>query len=151
MSTATPFSLRIFIAAGDLDGLRLVERSNWIGKAVVFPRALLPSIKKRLGWERAGGRLQLGDTFEPYEQTRLEMTWAESAVEEISRKTSGKTSGKILDGIRENAEITIPELSARIGVTEGSIERNIKILQEAGRLRRIGPAKGGHWEVLDAD
>jgi predicted HTH transcriptional regulator len=28
-----------------------------------------------------------------------------------------------------------------------SIERNIRKLQEQGRLRRIGPAKGGHWEV----
>ena len=113
----------------------------------------LPKI--RLGWEQAGGRLQLADTFEPYEQTRLEMTWADSASEarpsKVPGKTSGKTSGKILDEMRENAEITIPELSARIGVTGRSIERNIKVLQEAGRLHRVGPAKGGHWEVLDAD
>ena len=27
----TPFSLRIFVADGDEDGLRLVERSNWVG------------------------------------------------------------------------------------------------------------------------
>lgn len=44
MSSTNPFSLRIFVADGDPDGLRLVERSNWIGKAVVFPRALLPAI-----------------------------------------------------------------------------------------------------------
>jgi len=28
-----------------------------------------------------------------------------------------------------------------------SIRGNIKKLQAQGRLRRIGPAKGGHWEV----
>ena len=39
---STPFSLRIFVADGDPDGLRVVERSNWIGKALMFPRALLP-------------------------------------------------------------------------------------------------------------
>lgn len=33
MTTTTPFSLRIFIVDGDPDGLRLVERSNWIVKA----------------------------------------------------------------------------------------------------------------------
>ena len=38
----TPFSLRIFVADGDPDGLRIVDKSNWIGKALVFPRALLP-------------------------------------------------------------------------------------------------------------
>lgn len=44
---ASPFSLRIFVADGDPDGLRVVERSNWIGKALVFPRALLPQVKQR--------------------------------------------------------------------------------------------------------
>jgi ATP-dependent DNA helicase RecG len=109
----------------------------------------LPKIRQ--GWERAGGNLHLGDSFEPYEQTRLEMIWGESVAEEPFPKTSGKTSGKILDEIRKNMEITIPDLSVRIGVTERSIERNIKTLQEEGLLRRVGPAKGGHWEVLDAD
>ena len=39
-----PFSLRIFVADGDPDGLRIVDKSNWIGKALVFPRALLPQV-----------------------------------------------------------------------------------------------------------
>jgi hypothetical protein len=42
-----PFSLRIFVADGDPDGLRIVDKSNWIGKALVFPRALLPQVKAR--------------------------------------------------------------------------------------------------------
>jgi len=67
----------------------------------------------------------------------------------VSPKTSGKTSGKILSAIRQNGEITIPELALSIGVTERSIERNIQRLQGDGLLRRIGPAKGGHWEVIE--
>ena len=42
-----PLSLRIFVADGDPDGLRIVEKSNWIGKALVFPRALLLQVKAR--------------------------------------------------------------------------------------------------------
>ena len=42
-----PFSLRIFVADGDPDGLRIVDKSNWIGKVLVFPRALLPQVKVR--------------------------------------------------------------------------------------------------------
>lgn len=61
---------------------------------------------------------------------------------------SGKTSGKILNTIRQDGEITIPELALLIGVTERSVERNIQKLQSDGRLRRIGPAKGGRWEVV---
>lgn len=34
---SSPFSLRIFIVDGDPDGLRLVERSNWVGKTRMFP------------------------------------------------------------------------------------------------------------------
>jgi hypothetical protein len=60
MMSVTPFSLRIFVANGDPDGLRLVERSNWIGKAVVFPRALLPAIKKRDEFGQTGVYLLLG-------------------------------------------------------------------------------------------
>lgn len=34
----TPFYLRILVADGDLDGLRIVDKSNWIGKALVVSR-----------------------------------------------------------------------------------------------------------------
>lgn len=56
----TPFSLRIFVADGDPDGLRIVERSNWIGKAVVFPRALLPRVKQREEFGQTGVYLLIG-------------------------------------------------------------------------------------------
>lgn len=56
----TPFTLKIFVADGDPDGLRLVERSNWVGKAIVFPRALLPKIKQRAELGQTGVYLLLG-------------------------------------------------------------------------------------------
>ncbi|MBX9899364.1 MAG: GIY-YIG nuclease family protein [Burkholderiaceae bacterium] len=56
----TPFSLKIFIANGDPDGLRIVERSNWIGRAVVFPRPLLASVKQRDELLQTGIYLLLG-------------------------------------------------------------------------------------------
>lgn len=57
---AAAFSLRIFVADGDPDGLRLVERSNWVGKALVFPRALLPQVKQRAELGQTGVYLLLG-------------------------------------------------------------------------------------------
>lgn len=42
------FSLRIFVADGDPDGLRIVDRFNASARAVVFPRALL-----LVGWRSA--------------------------------------------------------------------------------------------------
>jgi len=45
----TPFSLRIFVADGDPDGLRIVEWSNWVGRALVFRRLAMaqPSVATR--------------------------------------------------------------------------------------------------------
>jgi ATP-dependent DNA helicase RecG len=66
------------------------------------------------------------------------------AMIEVPTKTSVKTSGKILTLIRENALVTIP-----VGVSERSIERNLKTLQAEHCLLRIGPANGGHWKVSE--
>ena len=60
MSLLKPFSLRIFVVDGDPDGLRMVERSSWVGKAVVFPRALVPNIKQRAELNQTGVYLLLG-------------------------------------------------------------------------------------------
>jgi len=59
---AAPFSLRIFVADGDPDGLRIVERSNWVGRALVFPRAALaqPSVATRPELQQTGVYLLLG-------------------------------------------------------------------------------------------
>jgi hypothetical protein len=60
--SAVPFSLRIFIADGDPDGLRIVERSNWVGRALVFPRAawVQPSVADRPELQQTGVYLLLG-------------------------------------------------------------------------------------------
>jgi len=55
-----PFTLKIFVADGDPDGLRVIERSNWIGKVLVFPRLLFPEIKKRSEFNQTGVYLLLG-------------------------------------------------------------------------------------------
>jgi ATP-dependent DNA helicase RecG len=65
------------------------------------------------------------------------------------RESVGKASGKILDACRENAAITIPELAALIGITERSVERNIRSLRVKGLLRRVGGRKEGRWEVVE--
>lgn len=60
MNHSHPFSIRIFVTNGDPDGLRIVERSNWNGLVMVFPRSLLPEVKKRDEFGRTGVYLLLG-------------------------------------------------------------------------------------------
>ena len=60
MNKQTPFTLHIFVADGDPDGLRLVERSNWNGKAVMFPRALYTDMRNRPEFHQTGVYILLG-------------------------------------------------------------------------------------------
>ena len=43
----------------------------------------------------------------------------------------------------------IADQSRHTGVSTRTIERTLTKLQQAGRLVRVGAAKGGHWKVLD--
>lgn len=61
MASRPPFSLRIFVVDGDPDGLRLVERTNWIGKAVMFPRSLFPDVRGRPEFQQTGVYLLIGE------------------------------------------------------------------------------------------
>jgi len=40
-------------------------------------------------------------------------------------------------------------LGAELGITKRAVLKQIDKLKEQGRLRRIGPAKGGYWEVVE--
>ena len=69
--------------------------------------------------------------------------------QKTSGKTSEKTSEKIISLIKTDATITIERLAECTGVTTRSVERNLKKLQEHNKIKRVGPDKGGHWEVLE--
>lgn len=65
------------------------------------------------------------------------------------RESVGKTSGKILEVCRERPSVTIPELAELAGITERSVQRNIRNLQRDGLLRRVGGRKEGYWQVVE--
>ncbi len=67
--------------------------------------------------------------------------------EKSSENSSEKSSEKILRLLRERPELTIAALADALSLSTRSIEKSLKRLQSEGSLRRIGPAKGGHWEV----
>ena len=60
MSTAKAFSVRVFIPSGEPEGLRLVEKSNWTGQGLVFPRALYADVRQRPELKRTGVYLLWG-------------------------------------------------------------------------------------------
>ena len=72
----------------------------------------------------------------------------EKTIDKTLGKTPGKTPGKIVELLRGNPGLTIPELAEHVGKSESAVERAVRKLREAGQLKRVGPAKGGHWEVV---
>ena len=44
--------------------------------------------------------------------------------------------------------VTVAELVELLGTSRRTIERNIKYLQEAGKLQRVGATKKGGWQVI---
>ncbi|MGD9582264.1 MAG: winged helix-turn-helix transcriptional regulator [Lysobacterales bacterium] len=52
-------------------------------------------------------------------------------------------------GLQDDPGLSIPELAAQLGKSESAVERAIRKLRESGRLKRVGPDKGGRWQVLD--
>jgi hypothetical protein len=54
MSARAGFSVRIFIPTGEPEGLRIVEKSNWTGQGLVFPRAQYAEVRQRSELQRTG-------------------------------------------------------------------------------------------------
>ena len=90
-------------------------------------------------------------------ETRVE-TGVKSSVEssvESSVKSRVKSSvkklssaEKILAYLRTTPTASAHELSIVVNLTVRAVEKNLRALRESNRLRRVGPDKGGHWEVI---
>ncbi len=60
MTTTKGFSIRFFLPDGTPDGLKIVEKSNWIGRAIVCPRAKFADLKDRPEYKKTGVYLLMG-------------------------------------------------------------------------------------------
>jgi len=68
---------------------------------------------------------------------------AEGLVERLAENQK-----KMLKLMKANPYVSKKELSLKIGISTTAIDKNILSLKQKGLLKRIGPDKGGHWEVL---
>ena len=67
-------------------------------------------------------------------------------LEKVGEKLS-QNQQSIMEEIIHNPYVSARELSEIVGISSRKIEENIKKLKARGVVKRIGPAKGGHWEV----
>lgn len=47
-----------------------------------------------------------------------------------------------------NPSISIAEMAKQANRAKSGVQKQVKRLQEMGIIRRVGPDKGGHWEVI---
>ncbi len=49
--------------------------------------------------------------------------------------------------LKKNPGIARREMAVELGITDNGVKYHLKKMQANGLLRRIGPDKGGHWEI----
>lgn len=54
----------------------------------------------------------------------------------------------LLKLIAQNPSITQVQLAEKMGVTDRTIKRKMKLLQEKGFIQRANGKRNGHWEIL---
>ena len=64
-------------------------------------------------------------------------------------KSKVKNSERLLQLLGQSVDMTIQELALTLGLSLAGVEKIIRNLKKVKRLRRIGPDKGGHWEVVN--
>ena len=81
------------------------------------------------------------------------MNGFEGQTEEISQESTLKSTLKgtqktIVEIIISNPNVTIPEVAKKLDLNPRGIAKHFKTLQDKGVIRRVGPDKGGRWEVI---
>ena len=65
-----------------------------------------------------------------------------------SKEKIEKSKEKIMRFISENPQITTNQLAELTHLSIAGVEKNLRQLKEQNLIRRVGPDKGGHWEVI---
>jgi hypothetical protein len=55
-----PFTIRIFVPDGDPEGVRIIDRMNWTGVGLAFPRSKWPEVRQRPEFLRTGVYILVG-------------------------------------------------------------------------------------------
>ena len=72
------------------------------------------------------------------------------AVDEMlvsNQKSNQKSSQKVLAAMQRDPSVTIKGLQDITGLSESGVKKVIRQLRADGLVRRVGGAKGGHWEA----
>ena len=72
-----------------------------------------------------------------------------------SGQKSGPESGpestqkRIIKLLTDNPNITSRQIAENLKMARSGISKHLHLLQESGKIKHVGPNKGGHWEVME--
>ncbi len=102
------------------------------------------------GWTSMGYDKPIFQDDKPVNMFEVIFPFVKNSEKKVTDKVTEKVTDnqrKILDSVKENPNITAPELAKILAISERKTKENIKRLKEKLLLKRVGPDKGGHWEV----
>ncbi len=73
----------------------------------------------------------------------------QKVTDKVTDKVADKSENKILDLIRKNPSVTIPEMMQKLSLSDSGIRKILRKLQQEGRVARVGANKNGHWEIIN--
>ncbi|MDA3799784.1 MAG: winged helix-turn-helix transcriptional regulator [Kiritimatiellae bacterium] len=65
-----------------------------------------------------------------------------------NRPKTSSTREQIIVLLQDNPRYTKQDLMNVLNKASGTIKEHIRILQQEGKLNRVGSSKDGHWEVV---
>ena len=125
----------------------------WIAK-VFYRRGLIETWGR--GTLKIAGLMQEAGLAAPTLQVNADFVTMTFVLPSGAQKTPGETlvigseksSEKILRQLLAEPTLSAKALAEKLRVSSRAVEKQIELLKKAGSLRRVGPAKGGHWEVI---
>ena len=86
----------------------------------------------------------------PFSKTYLAKLAAKVEGTTTQKATQKTIKEKIIDILREDPAASRRGIAERLdGITEDGVKYHLNKLKDEGRVRRIGPDRGGRWEVLE--
>ncbi len=75
-------------------------------------------------------------------------TLLESPLKTLLKSPLKTTDRTLVEFIAKMPTATISMMQQKAGITRDGVNKALKRLKASGIIRRVGPDKGGHWEVV---
>lgn len=122
----------------------------------IKPQILKLHISEKTGWGIPTITNKYGKESNKVSENNIIVTIPFNRINDVGDKVGDKLNSawlnfsqiKVLAEIRNNPNITKPQLMVKCNIGKTSIDNIIKILKNKGYIKRIGAYKNGYWEVL---